>query len=190
MRRGFKSWCERTSAEYRQTLGVPLDKPLDPRRLATLLKVRVKTPEALPGLPDSSRRQLTEVDSDSWSAVTVSNGGASLVVLNSGHSQARQTSSLTHELAHLILNHQSDQVELSQEGFLFRTAFDQEQEQEADWLGGCLLVPREGLLRMSFRTRSAPALADHFGTSVDLIVWRLRMTGVGKQVGRYRFTAA
>jgi len=190
MRRGFKSWCERTSAEYRETLGVPLDAALDPRQLANLLEVRVTTPEVLSGLSDSSRRQLTKVDPGSWSAVTVSKGGASLVVLNSGHSQARQTSSLTHELAHLILNHQSDQVELSKEGFLFRTAFDQEQEQEADWLGGCLLVPREGLLRMSFRTGSAPALANHFGTSVELINWRLRMTGVGKQVGRYRITAA
>lgn len=182
MRRGFKSWCERAAAEYRQTLGVPVDAALDPRALAALLKVRVATPEGLPTLPAASRKQLTETDAESWSAVTVSRGAARLVVLNSGHSQTRQASSLAHELAHVILNHTSDQVQLSREGLLLRTTFDKEQEQEADWFGGCLLVPREGLLRASWRNRSSVALAVHFGVSEDLISWRLRMTGVPRQL--------
>ena len=184
MRRGFKSWCERAAAEYRQTLGVPLDSALDPRALAVLLGVRVTTPEALPALPPASRRQLTEIDPESWSAVTVSQGDARLVVLNSGHSQARQASSLAHELAHVILNHTSDRSRLSREGFLLRTTFDKEQEEEADWFAGCLLVPREGLLRASWRNRSAAALAVHFGVSEDLLTWRLRMTGVPRQMRR------
>ena len=184
MRRGFKSWCERATAEYRRTLGVPLDAALDPRALAALLGVRVTTPAALPTLSSASRKQLVEIDAESWSAVTVSQGDAKLIVLNSGHSQARQASSLAHELAHIILNHTSDQVQLSREGFLLRTTFDKEQEQEADWFGGCLLVPREGLLRASWRNRSAAALAAHFGVSENLITWRLRMTGVPRQLRR------
>ena len=184
MRRGFKSWCERAAAEYRQTLGVPLDAALDPRALAALLGVRVTTPEALPALPSASRRQLTEIDPESWSAVTVSQGEAKLVVLNSGHSRARQASSLAHELAHVILNHTSDRSQLSREGFLLRTTFDKEQEEEADWFSGCLLVPREGLLRASWRNRSTAALAVHFGVSEGLITWRLRMTGVPRQMRR------
>ena len=185
MRRGFKSWCERAAVEYRQTLGVPLDAALNPRALAALLGVRVTTPEALPALPPASRKQLTEIDAESWSAVTVSQGDAKLVVLNSGHSKARQASSLAHELAHVILNHTTDQSRLSREGFLLRTTFDKEQEQEADWFAGCLLVPREGLLRMSWRNRSTAALATHFGVSEDLVMWRLRMTGVLRQVRRH-----
>ena len=184
MRRGFKSWCERVAAEYRQTLGVPIDAALEPRALATLLGVRVTTPEELPALPAASRKQLVETDAGSWSAVTVSRGDAKLIVLNSGQSEARQASSLAHELAHIILNHVSDQVQLSREGLLLRTTFDKEQEQEADWFGGCLLVPREGLLRASWRIRSTAALAVHFGVSEDLIKWRLRMTGVPRQLRR------
>ena len=184
MRRGFKSWCERAAAEYRQALGVATDAALDPRALAALLGVRVTTPEGLPTLSSASRKQLTKVDAESWSAVTVSQGEAKLVVLNSGHSRARRASSLAHELAHVILNHTSDRSQLSREGFLLRTAFDKEQEQEADWFAGCLLVPREGLLRASWRSRSTAALAARFGVSEDLIKWRLRMTGVPRQLRR------
>ena len=186
MRRGFKSWCERASAEYRRALGVPLAAALDPRSLAALLQVHVMTPDDLPTLSPASRRQLVEVDAGSWSAVTVSQGGIKLVVLNSGQSKVRQASSLAHELSHIILNHTSDQAQLSREGFLFRTTFDKAQEQEADWLGGCLLVPREGLLHMSRQLESPADLAEHFGVSKNLITWRLRMTGVLAQRARTR----
>ena len=144
MRRGFKAWCERTANHYRQAVGVSPSEALDPRRLADHLGVRVATPEGIPTLSDAARRQLVEVDAASWSAVTIAHGDARLVILNSGHSDARQNSSLAHELAHLILNHTTDQPRLSHEGLLFRGAFDKEQEDEANWLGGCLLVSRDG----------------------------------------------
>lgn len=182
MRRGFKAWCERTANDYRQALGVALSKPLDLRRLADHLGVRVATPEDVPTLSDAARRQLVEVDPESWSAVTIALGDARLVILNSGHSEARQRSSLAHELAHLILNHATDRTRLSHEGLLFRGTFDREQEDEANWLGGCLLVPRDGLLQARLRTSDEHALAARFNVSADMIAWRLRTTGVLRQV--------
>ena len=182
MRRGFKAWCERTANDYRQTLGVASSGAMDPRCLADHLGVRVATPEDIPTLSATARRQLVEVDAESWSAVTIAHGDARLVILNSGHSAARQRSSLAHELAHLILNHAADRTRLSQEGFLFRGTFDREQEDEANWLAGCLLVPRDGLLRARLRTPDEHALAAKFGVSIDMIGWRLKMTGVLRQV--------
>lgn len=182
MRRGFKAWCERAAGEYRQGLGVRLDSRLDPYALAASLDVRVAAPEDLPGLSDSSITQLTVTEPESWSAVTMSQGGAKLVILNSGHSARRQANSLCHELAHIILNHRSDDTQLSRQGFLFRSRFNKEQEEEADWLAGCLLVPGEGLLRACWRMRSPESLAEHFGVSRKLIEWRMRMTGMGKRV--------
>ena len=190
MRRGFKSWCERTAVEYRQALGLPVTAALDPRRLAALLQVQVAIPEDLPTLPPASLTQLTVTDAGSWSAVTVSQGNARLVILNSGQSPARQANSLAHELAHIILNHVSEQVQLSHEGFLLRTTFDRAQEEEANWLAGCLLVPREALLHACRRNHLPSALAAHFGVSEDLIAWRLRMTGIRKQLGRAVSSAA
>ena len=182
MRRGFKAWCERTANDYRQTLGVPSSGAMPLRRLADHLGVRVATPEDIPTLSDTARRQLVEVDAESWSAVTIAHGDARLVILNSGHSVARQRSSLAHELAHLILNHAADRTRLSQEGLLFRGMFDREQEDEANWLAGCLLVPRDGLLKARLRTPDEQALAAKFGVSTDMIAWRLRMTGVLRQI--------
>ena len=184
MRRGFKVWCERTSHEYRSSLDVRLTDPLDPRRLANLLGVRITTPEAIPSLSRETVSQLTSVDRESWSAVTISHKRKRLVVLNSGQSRARQTSSLAHELAHIVLNHTTDKAVLSDEGFLFRGSYDAAQEEEADWLAGCLLVPREGLLAAGRRSVDHRYLAVRFGVSRDMIAWRLRMTGVSRQQKR------
>lgn len=184
MRRGFKAWSERTSREYRSSLGVALAHPLDPRRLADLLRVRVTTPEVIPGLSPQSVSQLTRVDRESWSAVTIAYQAKRLVVLNSGHSLPRQTSSLAHELAHIILNHTTDRAVLSDEGFLLRSNYDADQEEEADWLAGCLLVPRDGLLAAGRRTGDHRHLAMRFGVSRDMIAWRLRVTGVSRQLKR------
>ena len=184
MRRGFKSWCERTSREYRSSLGVSRAGPLDPRQLADLVGVRVTTPERIPGLSRTAVFQLTKADRDSWSAVTISYNGKNLIVLNSGHSPARQTSSLAHELAHIILNHTTDSAVLSDEGFLFRSSYDAAQEEEANWLAACLLVPRDGLLAACRQRADHAYLAARFGVSRDMIAWRLRMTGVSRQLKR------
>lgn len=185
MRRGFKAWCERAAAEYREAVGVPMAAALDPRLLAEHLDVRVVLPEDVPGVAPANLRRLRGMAGRaSWSAVTISQGGVRLVILNSGHPGTRQANSLAHELAHIILNHTSDDVQVSQEGFLFRTRIDREQEDEADWLAGCLLVPREGLLRAYRRDRSSAALARHFGVSQQLVDWRLRMTGITRLARR------
>ena len=181
MRRGFKAWCERASGEYRQALGISPDAPLDAYALAASLGVRVATPDEITGLSEASITQLTVTESQSWSAVTISHRAVKLVILNAGQSRRRRTNSLCHEFAHTLLNHRSDDTQLSREGFLFRAVFNCEQEEEADWLAGCLLVPSEGLLRASWRLRSPDLLANHFGVSLSLIDWRLRMTGVRKR---------
>ena len=181
MRRGFKSWCERTAAEYRQTLGVPITAALDPRILAEHLDVRVLMPEDVLGPADVSLTQLTVIGRDSWSAVTISQRGIRLVILNSGHPETRLASSLAHELAHIILNHTSEDARVSLEGFLFRSKFDEEKEKEADWLSACLLLPREGLFRMYCRTPRPEVLATHFRVSKALVNWRLRSAGITRQ---------
>lgn len=182
MRRGFKAWCERTSTEYRGALGISLIEPLEPRILAEYLGVRLAVPEDIPGLSCRSLEQLTVNGVDSWSAVTLTHEGVVLVIVNSGQSPRRQVNSICHELAHVILNHKPDDTQVSQQGFLFRARFNAEQEEEADWLAGCLLVPADGLIQAYRRSRSTPSLANHFGVSQDLITWRVRMTGARKRV--------
>lgn len=184
MRRGFKASCERTAEEHRRTIGLALDEPLDPERLAQHLGVTVWRPRDVPNLPRKSLSQLVEEDSDSWSAVTLQAGSSRLTIVNSAHSATRQRSSIAHELAHLILAHSPSRIDVSEKGYLVLSSFDGEEEDEANWLSGALLVPREGLMRVFRRRQDHQALADHFGVSLQLLEWRLRMTGVARQARR------
>ncbi len=186
MRRGFKTWCETTAEKYRAALGLKPVDPLDPKELAAYLGVIVWRPEDVPELPKMSLRRLTNHDSDSWSAVTIRHDDTKLTIVNSAHAQTRQRSSLSHELAHIILDHEPGRIDLSRDGHLLLSSYEREQEQEADWLSGTLLVPRAGLVN-AYRSNSDPKiLARRFEVSVDMLNWRLRMTGVATQARRAR----
>jgi Zn-dependent peptidase ImmA (M78 family) len=50
-----------------------------------------------------------------------------------------------HELAHIILGHRPAKLFLSTSGIPLRT-HDKDQEDEAEWSAGCLLLPRPILL--------------------------------------------
>lgn len=65
---------------------------------------------------------------------------------------------------------------------LLRLEHDSEQEDEADWLAGCLLASREGLVRAYARNSSVERLVRRFGVSVGFIRWRLESTGVTRQI--------
>ena len=184
MRRGFKAWCENAAADYRTALRLKPPDPLNPDELAAHLGVMVWRPEDVPELSPDSLRQLTINDRDSWSAVTLRLGDTNLTILNSAHALTRKRSSLTHELAHLILDHEPSRIDVSPAGHLLLSSFEREQEEEADWLSATLLVPRAGLQVAYRATQDAQTLADHFGVSLDMMNWRLRMTGIVTQARR------
>lgn len=184
MRRGFKAQCERASHEHRDALGLPLDAALDLDALARRLGVVVWTPEDVPDLSPESLAQLVRHDKASWSAVTLRSGDTHLTIINSAHAPVRQRSSLAHELSHLLLQHTPDRIDVSEEGHLLLSSFEGDQEEEADWLAGALLVPREGLRRAYRRTTDLDWLADRFLVSQQLLRWRLGQTGVAIQARR------
>lgn len=57
----------------------------------------------------------------------------------------RPASDLMHELAHIIIGHEPARVDVTEDGALIWNSHDQRQEDEANWLSGCLLLPREAL---------------------------------------------
>jgi len=183
LRRGFKAQGERSAAAARITLGLKLYAPLDPWAYAEHLNVRVLEFGRL-GLPTQARRQLTVVDGDSWSAMTLQVEGVFALVLNPAHAITRQRSDLMHELSHIELRHAPARVEVSDTGLLLLSDYSDEQEQEADWLGAALLLPREGLVRLRSAHKSTTEIATYYGVSEALCKWRLRMTGVDVQMGR------
>ncbi len=187
LERGFKAWAERTAESLRRDLELTPSEPLDPRRLAHHLDVRLVTPEDIPGLPTEIRRQLLVVDPWGWSATTLVLPTATIVIFNPKKSSGRQSSDIIHELAHVILGHEPATVVLSQDGQLATRTFDQKQEDEANWLGWALLLPREALLSTR-RARMATAdIAATYQVTEQLVTFRMKMTGVEAQFRKGRF---
>lgn len=179
--RGFKSWAERTAVSLRRELGLGAHDPLSPDQLATYLDVRLTTPDAIPGLPLDVRNQLLLNDPGGWSAVSACIREIALVIYNPKHSRGRQASDIMHELAHLILNHQPATIIMSQDGDMAMRTYNETQENEANWLAGCLLLPRDALLLCKRSKLSSKEASGRYGVSETLFTFRMRITGVERQ---------
>ncbi|MCA8063632.1 ImmA/IrrE family metallo-endopeptidase [Burkholderia sp. AU38729] len=116
-----------------------------------------------------------------WSAVTLIVGEKTLVILNSSHSPARQASDLMHELAHRIRDHEPEEMNISSEGLMLLKAYDKEQEEEADWLAGVLLLPRDALVHIRRQGLSDEEVTAEYGVSKRMYAYRVSMTGVNRQ---------
>lgn len=154
---------------------------LDPWQYADSLGVVVVGADQL-DLPAQHADQLLRVDESAWSGLTLSEGRQTMVVLNTAHGAARQCSTLMHELSHIRLGHIPASVQLSRTGMLLLSDYGDDQEDEADWLMGALLLPRQALLHHRRQGSDTPEIAKIFGVSEELCVWRLRMTGVNAQL--------
>jgi Zn-dependent peptidase ImmA (M78 family) len=104
-----------------------------------------------------------------------------VVVLNSSHSAARQASDLTHELAHRIRGHKAREVSLSEDGIMLLSSYDKHEEEEADWLSGCLLLPREALVLIRRQQFDDADAANAYGVSARMLNYRMATTGVNRQ---------
>jgi Zn-dependent peptidase ImmA (M78 family) len=182
-RRGFKSWCESTSLQYRTVLGLEAAAPLPARKLAAHIGVRVLGIEEVPGLPQKALAQLTKRDPESWSGLLVAHRGINLVVINTTHSDGRKSSSLMHECSHVILNHKPAQALQSPGGILI-SSYDRQQEDEADWLAGTLLLPRVALLKIAQQGVNYSEHTREYVVSDDMLRMRLDRTGVSIQMRR------
>ena len=94
-------------------------------------------------------RVLLEDDADDWSALTISGNGIVSVIYNPAHSPGRRSSDIAHEISHLLLRHSPSILMFAPDGTWTLRTYDVQQEAEANWLSGCLLLPRPALLRIA-----------------------------------------
>jgi Zn-dependent peptidase ImmA (M78 family) len=185
-RRGFKTWSEETALRIRTKLGVAPNAPMNPLMLAELLSIPVLTPTDLRDFPEDCQRRLINEHSENWSAITVTNGKHNLIVINPSHFQARRNSDLAHELAHLILGHEPSMMFASPGSGIALRTHNKEQEEEANWLAGCLLLPREALLSIRRRRLTDEETCNEYGISVPMLRFRFNVSGVDVQLRRAR----
>jgi Zn-dependent peptidase ImmA (M78 family) len=187
--RGFKTWTERVALSLRSDLGLSPHDALDPRQLAEFLDARLATPHDILGMSAADVSQLLEIDPWGWSAVSVLQDKAPLIIYNPRHSIARQASDIMHELAHLILNHKPATMIASPDGRFVMRSYNQTQEDEANWLAWALLLPRDALMACKKGGLPSAQIAQSYGVSEKLVTFRLRVTGVDahmKAEAKYR----
>jgi Zn-dependent peptidase ImmA (M78 family) len=183
VRYGFKAQAERISLSARQELGLAPMAPIDPWLYAAAIGVVVLEFSTL-GLDQKHCHQLLDADSDSWSGLTLKEGQVHFIVVNPTHPRGRQANTLVHELAHIQLNHLPGRVDISDSGLMLLSDYPDDQEQEADWLAAAILLPRDGIFKYRSQGWTAELIAREYGVSMQLVEWRLRMTGVETQIKR------
>ncbi len=138
-------------------------------------------------VPLADLRQLQRIQPDAFSAATFRlPDGRTVVVYNPLHSDGRTRSDVAHELAHVALQHETRTVERIATVNFFTC--DPVQEEEANWLAGCLLLPRLALVRAARLGWSADKVAKVFEVTQTMARYRLNVTGALRQVQRLKRT--
>ena len=149
LKRGFKTWCERTALNYKKELEIGKQDPMKAVALAEHLRVKLLTPQDIPELSDADRRVLLNEESDAWSAVTLCKGNKHIVIYNPCRVNGRRSNDIMHELSHIIIGHKAQTMHSFEAGIFLRH-YDKSQEEEADWLAGTLLLSRDTLFKIAF----------------------------------------
>jgi Zn-dependent peptidase ImmA (M78 family) len=125
------------------------------------------------GLKKASLAHLVGAGAQDFSAAALGLGERWVIVENEAHTVGRRTNSVAHEVSHLLLKHPPHPPFVN--GGM-RNHWRQV-EDEADWLGGTLLVPRPAALAIVREGLDHEIAATRYGVSAPLLRQRLNVTG-------------
>lgn len=183
MRRGFKAEAKRLSIELRAEIGLKPEDPFDPYMMAELYGIQVHRLSELE-CSDEARSYFMDINPKAISGALIPIGSRLAILDHDGHSVARRRATISHELSHVVLEHQfSTSALLDLDGC--RTS-DPEQEAEATELSGELLVPFSAALAMARRGYNDTAVSQMMEVSVELARWRMNASGARKIASRSR----
>lgn len=168
---------EQLGLRVRSFLKLEIHDKLDPIKLAETIGLKVVRLDAVEGLSDEVRHILTD-PSHKWSGATLPElpDGTHIVLLNSEQSPRRQAVTLMEEVCHVLLGHRHSRISLSAD---LRDGnhrdYNKQIEEEAYSVGAAALVPYRSLACDLSRGFSLQIIANHFGVSVALIKYRIRV---------------
>jgi Zn-dependent peptidase ImmA (M78 family) len=179
VQRGFKTECESIATAVRGEMGLAAHAPLNSSDLADHLGIPVHPLSALNGDGVMAAIKHVHANNKVLSAMTIFPAWPKhhrLVIFNDANSLARQNSDVAHELAHGLLLHEPRCAIVS--GCRDYARAD---EDEAAWLSGCLLVPREAALAVAIAQTPVGVAAAQYGVSTQMMSYRINCTGASRQ---------
>lgn len=129
---------------------------LDTNALARHVGAQLRAADELTSL--TKLKELEALQQDAFSACAFDLRTRKVIVVNPLATDERRRSDVSHEASHLLLDHKVREVE-QLGGPSFFTC-DPDEEQEANWLAGCLLLPRDLLVRSLRSGLDAVAIAE------------------------------
>ena len=183
LRRGFKAESERLANDIWREMGLTSKDRLDAEALAEHVGCAVHSAAALVDV--GKLEALRRIQQDAFSACTFEvPDGRYAVVFNPLMSEARRNSDIAHEVAHVVLGHSFSR--LHRLGDIAFLSGDKQQEEEARWLSGCLLLPRFALIHDLRKGRTPSSIAGNRILSEDMVHYRMRVTGAARQLAAER----
>lgn len=182
LRHGFKTEANALAREVRADLGLTPVDPLDPFALAGSLEIPVHPLSDLRDAPREAVRHLMARDPSAFSAVTIFEGFRKTIWHNDGHALVRQRSNVAHEIAHALLFHTPG----SDPDPVRARPWDRTAEEEAQWLGGALLVSDEAASALARAGIDTVSAAVQYGVSTEMLTYRLNVTGALIRAARSR----
>jgi transcriptional regulator with XRE-family HTH domain len=182
-----KEELERTAEQFRRDLGLSDDQPLDSLKL-DVDGVEVIRLTGTDCVDSATVRRLSTESCDEWSAMSVPLDEIQdrwAVLLNDCHTVERQRVTLLEEVWHILLGHKL--VKIAKVADAYGRTYDTSEEHDAYYLASATLLPRSAIINSVERRESAAHIASQFGTSPELVEYRIKRLGlwrdyVGKRV--------
>ena len=162
----FRKKCEAIAADWRVRVGLRSFDKMPANLLAKAFEADIRSLADFLGLSATMIAKLPDVDLDAF----IYSRDPLVIYYNPHREPERYESTMMHELAHVILEHPPEKLEVV-DGVLQRNP-DKRVEEEAGFLGGCLQIPRGGILWARQKGISKEEVGAHFGASKEMVQWR------------------
>ncbi|TFV57740.1 ImmA/IrrE family metallo-endopeptidase [Geodermatophilus sp. DF01-2] len=182
MKRGFGSTARALAIEVRAEVGLTPHAVLDPLLIADEYGIDVYRLSDT-DCDQAALRHFLVDRPDAFSGALIPLGDGVVILENDEHSPVRRKSTLCHELAHVLLEHPFTTRLVGDTGCRLT---NRDLEEEAAFLSGELMIPREAALRLAWRDATDEMVSAKHQISVEAARWRMNASGARKIVERSR----
>jgi Zn-dependent peptidase ImmA (M78 family) len=175
-------WIELEAATIRRGFGFNSEEAIDPLKNQQRLKIQVvfATQDMSPSNPLIEK--VLAKDAKTWSAIAQQLPSGDLFILANPHQPIeRARVSIFEEISHRHFGHKPSLIEQS-----FGRIYQKESEADAFWTAAAIMLPSKQLSRMVFRGATIINIAREFGTSIELVEFRVKILRLWKLSKGYK----
>lgn len=176
-----KDQLEEIAGNFRRDLDIGAEDPLDSLRVS-VEGVRVVKLTDSECFDARTMRKLRHEAFSEWSAMSVPLDRVMtrwVVLLNDCHTVERQRVTLLEEYWHILMGHKLTKVAKLSEAY--GRTYDQAEEHDAYYLASASLLPRKAVRDSVSKGCSAADIAKCFGTSPELVEYRIKRLGLWRE---------